>query len=165
MIFPLQKRKYRKRSIEERFWSKVNKNGPIIVTELGPCWEWIASTRHGYGQFGICENNIAVASRFSWELVYGKIDSKLGVYHKCDNPLCVNTNHLFKGSQLDNIRDAIKKGRFYRKLTETQALDIKERRFKGEEALSIVKDYPFITRATVYDITKGSSWKKLGEVK
>lgn len=92
--------------LEERFWNKVKKT-PY-------CWLWTASTKNtGYGQFGIKTKKprTRYAHRVAYELTYGKIPSKLFVCHKCDNPLCVNSKHLFLGTNKDNMQDAKRKGR------------------------------------------------------
>lgn len=91
----------------ERFWSKVKK------TET--CWVWTAGTfkyRNGYGQFRVRRGDPpAYAHRFAWELVNGPIPQGLHVLHRCDNPPCVNPAHLFLGTQIDNYRDMVSKGR------------------------------------------------------
>lgn len=96
---------------EERFWRKVDKNGPIPehFPELGPCWVWTAATTpHGYGQFWNGER-LVVAHRWLWTQRIGEPDALL--CHRCDNPPCVNLAHLFEGSQTDNMRDMARKGR------------------------------------------------------
>lgn len=90
---------------EERFWSAVEKRGP---TE---CWEWKRSRSYGYGQFKF-EGGGVRAHRYSWQLHNGKkIPNDLHVLHRCDNPPCVNPNHLFVGTPLDNTMDSVRKGR------------------------------------------------------
>lgn len=92
----------------ERFWSKVNKDGPTQPHMTTPCWVWTASTVYcGYGQFDHDR-----AHRVSWELTHGPIPPRKNVCHRCDNPPCVNPEHLFLGSQRDNSRDMVKKGRW-----------------------------------------------------
>ncbi len=73
------------------------------------CWEWKGG-RHGkgYGQFG---NPTRKAHRVAWEMYCGPVSNGLHVLHRCDNPPCVNPKHLFLGTNLDNVRDKIAKGR------------------------------------------------------
>jgi hypothetical protein len=92
----------------ERFWSKV---------ERGPsCWRWrgtILTT--GYGQFSIGVANRAMAHRLSVELSGRELPPGSVVLHECDTPACVRPDHLRVGTQLDNMRDAIAKGRSSRR--------------------------------------------------
>ena len=98
-------------TLEERFWEKVNKNGPIHPLLGTPCWLWTGSRNDaGYGKIGN-EGESAYAHRVSYELRYGPLSDGLFVLHKCDNPPCVNPNHLFAGTALDNHLDMVQKGR------------------------------------------------------
>lgn len=94
------------KSIEERFWSKV-------VTNPGECWEWAGSKhRHGHGQIYIGAGTPAqYAHRVSWEIHKGPIPKGVVVRHSCDNPGCVNPDHLELGTQADNVRDMVERGR------------------------------------------------------
>ena len=90
----------------ERFWNKVMK-----IVETDECWEWIAfKNKDGYGLFGYNGKN-QKAHRVSWQLHNGPIPDGLCVLHKCDNPSCVNPNHLFLGTNADNIKDRVNKNR------------------------------------------------------
>jgi len=97
-----------------RFWSKVNKDGPVPKhrPELGPCWIWIASTdARGYGKF-YHSRRMVRASRVAWKLAHGPVPPGEGVLHRCDNPPCVNNaGHLFTGTQVINMQDAVAKDR------------------------------------------------------
>lgn len=91
----------------ERFLKKI-----IFPKNTDECFEWNAGKdRDGYGQFHIHNNKQIKSHRFSYRLVNGKFDEKLVICHSCDNPGCVNPNHLFKGTQIDNIKDRHNKNR------------------------------------------------------
>lgn len=72
-----------------RFWEKVDRAGGD-----GACWPWLASTRHGYGQYGVAKGHIAQAHRYAYELAVGPIPAGLEIDHLCRNTRCVNPNHL-----------------------------------------------------------------------
>lgn len=75
------------------------------------CWHWIGSIDvNGYGRIGSNHKTIK-AHRLSYEVNIGKIPNGLLVCHRCDNPPCVNPNHLFLGTIKDNNDDKISKGR------------------------------------------------------
>lgn len=92
----------------ERFWSHVEK------TET--CWLWTGSKRNkGYGAFVWADVEGKVvqgrAHRFVYELLVSPIPAGLFVLHHCDNPACVNPDHLFVGTNQDNVSDMMQKGR------------------------------------------------------
>jgi hypothetical protein len=105
-------RSYRSTPAEERFWSKVDKNGAEARSELGPCWLWTAFVKdNGYGQFGRGANDGVYAHRYSFELANGTIPDGMCVLHRCDVRNCVRPDHLFLGTELDNAQDRDAKGR------------------------------------------------------
>jgi hypothetical protein len=84
------------RSVAERFWAKVNKQGPIPehCPELGPCWLWTASIGgSGYGQFND-NGRMWTAPRLAYVLVHGVLPESLEPDHLCRNRLCVNAAHM-----------------------------------------------------------------------
>lgn len=92
----------------DRFWSRVDKG-----KDKSSCWLWRAGKSNGYGTFMVGSRNYG-AHRISWGLTMGGVPKGLWVLHNCpggDNPACVNPAHLFLGTNLDNMRDMIKKGR------------------------------------------------------
>lgn len=101
-----------------RFWDKVNKTSG--------CWNWTAyRDSKGYGRCTI-EGSNNRSHRVSWELHNGQIPDGLCVLHKCDNPRCVNPDHLFLGTKFENNRDRARKGRSFTSLTPKQVLEIRE---------------------------------------
>lgn len=104
-----------------------------IVTETG-CWIWMASHHaRGYGLIhtgrDLRAGKMEFAHRVSYEIHYGPFDQSLSVLHRCDNPWCVNPNHLFLGSHQDNMRDMSNKRRNVnqtKKLTKEQVEEIRK---------------------------------------
>lgn len=92
-------------SREEQFWSRVKKN----ANEKG-CWEWQGGTnKKGYGQVHFKAKQWRT-HRLAWFLITGK-DSELFILHYCDNRICVRPDHLFEGTNDDNMKDMVAKGR------------------------------------------------------
>jgi hypothetical protein len=95
----------RRRSVEDRFWVKVNKAGPIPEhrPELGSCWLWIARLhRQGYGCFWPA-GRMVLAHRYAYELLVGPIPQGLTLDHLCSNPPCVRPDHLEPVTQTENV--------------------------------------------------------------
>ncbi len=165
------------RPLIERFWEKVDKNGPIPahMPHLGRCWVWTRCTNSGgYGQIaeGVPSQKRLGAHCVSYEIHNGPIPPGEGtngicVCHACDNPLCVNPAHLYLDTNQGNVDDRNEKGRQARgeglpqsKLTEKQVAEIrriyvKGSRIHGQRALA--KRYG-VAQSQIGTIVNGTSW-------
>ena len=88
----------------DRFWSKVDRTGE--------CWLWLAARgRTGYGRFRQPKGH-EYAHRVAYRLTFGPIPEGMVVRHICDNPPCCNPEHLLLGTQSDNNKDSVARGRW-----------------------------------------------------
>lgn len=145
------------KNISERFWAKVNKNNK------NGCWLWTASTmgNNGYGFFRINKiEGCMPAHRYSYIINKGTIPKGMLVCHACDNPKCVNPEHLFLGSHKDNAIDRENKGRGKRlssKLTEKEVRIIKSSPISQTK---LAKQFG-VSRRTIASIQYGETWKHI----
>ena len=154
------------------FWSKVSKD----------CWVWTgACNRVGYGHL-FWGGEWWLAHRLSWFLTKGQIPKGMLVCHRCDNPCCVNPDHLFLGTQSDNLRDSVKKGRWNNgdrhwtrrhpekvtcgsshwnaKLTDSSAREILQMAMSGHSQRALAKRFGVSPR-TIQDLLRGATWKHI----
>lgn len=93
-----------------RLEAKLFESRSFVDPETG-CREWTGFIQSGgYGQVEI-DGTLWLAHRAAWTLSKGRIPSGLLVLHRCDNPRCIEVEHLFLGTHADNFRDAVEKGR------------------------------------------------------
>ena len=148
----------------KRFWDKVDKSSD--------CWEWLAGkVPSGYGAF-LFNGKLQGAHRVSFQLTHGPIPEgdyygTAGVLHRCDNPSCVNPDHLFLGSPSDNMRDKVEKGRDNaRKGSDhpnAQLCDLDVWLIKNIEGQTtrVIADWFGIAPANVYGIRSGRIWSHI----
>jgi len=99
------------KNVLNRFLNKVDKDGPTMPHMDTKCWIWLAGkNKKGYGRFSFNRKN-RLAHRVSCILHNIDIPENMCACHKCDNRNCVNPEHIFIGSIIDNTLDMIKKGR------------------------------------------------------
>jgi len=142
----------------ECFSERVNTTSPA------DCWEWVASCdKDGYG---VCymKGVRRKAHRVAYALAYGKTPAHLYVLHTCDNPSCCNPEHLWLGTNRQNIDDMVSKGRSLRgarnpnaKLTESQVRNVVKLREKGCSVVVIGRKLN-IGHRTVSNICRGIQW-------
>ena len=130
-----------KKTAFERWVDKVDMKGP------DDCWEWLGfKDSRGYGQIRINKKNIRT-HRFSYEHYKNNgqpIPSSLCVCHHCDNPSCVNPNHLFLGTYKDNAQDRNRKGRGFipkkpKKHTDDEVIKIRADHASGLSQRKVAK--------------------------
>lgn len=155
-----------KKSALDRFVEKIDKTGT--------CWIWKgAKTPRGYGKFslptGTANVRYVYAHRHSYELANGPIPDGMIVCHTCDNPWCVNPDHLFVGSHQDNTDDCIRKGRLRNgtsigekhgrsTISQHQASDIKRLYADVRSPLEISKRTG-ISRGVINAVVYGKTWR------
>lgn len=163
-----------------RFWSKVNKSGPLHPVLKTRCWLWMASCDTiGYGQFSFLSKSFP-AHRFCWWITNGPIPPDMEICHHCDVRSCVNPAHLFMGTHADNLRDCRDKGRLktpdnsgenmgWAKLTDEIVILMRRlyrksnRWHKGCGYVDLAKRFN-VHPVTVLCAVRGYSWKHLPSV-
>lgn len=148
--------------LKDRFRQHV---GP--PTETG-CTPWTgAKGPTGYGHVSGGRGRCRPAHRVAWELVHGPIPEKLNVLHRCDNRSCVNVDHLFLGTQADNVADMIAKDRHSKgemtsraKLTAEVIARCHERRQAGETLVTLAAEYG-VRHDYLCKVLSGIYWKHL----
>lgn len=169
-----------------RFWSKVDKDGPIPahVPEIGNCWVWIPRPHHdGYGVFSHTHTRQVRAHRFSF-LIHAGYEARNLVLHSCDNPICVRPTHLRDGTVRENSADAVARGRTavgerhgsrtrpesvqrgeqqgMSKLTESKVIEIREKYAVGNIGLVSLGEQYGVSHSLVGLIVKRKAWKHVG---
>lgn len=140
------------------------------------CWNWIASLRPtGYGQMRYL-GTTELAHRVSWMLFRGPIPKADNVYgtlnilHHCDNPKCVNPEHLYIGDQSDNAKDAVARKRWGKRgcvgeqhgkavLTETDVRIIRKSTLSANE---LARQYK-VSKSAIQHVLKKRSWAHIQE--
>lgn len=156
---------FRGKSMHRRFWEKVDVCAP------DECWEWLgAKDGAGYGDFKYWGRQTK-ATRVMWHYMRGFIPNDGSyhgycVLHKCDNPGCVNPDHLFLGTHAENMRDRDNKGRQAKgseagrtKLTEADVARIRD--LRGKETTRVTAERFGISHAYVSAIRHGRAWAHL----
>lgn len=153
------------KKIVDRFKNKLsppNRNGCIIFNgEI---------LRNGYGRMCINYKKI-VAHRIAWSIKNGEIPEKMCVLHKCDERKCVNVNHLFLGTNQDNIADKVNKNRqqkgdkiYTAKLNEKKVKTIKQLLLSNQYyQYEIARNYA-VTTSAISHINTNRTWKYVGDI-
>lgn len=132
-------------SDDERFAFYTSK-----VADDNGCLVYTAGRRGGYGQFW-SEGRNHIASRWAYARKHGPVPADLVVCHTCDNPACVNTEHLFVATNPDNTQDKVEKNRQYMKITPDQVLEI----FDDTRSIGEIAEAYGVCHRTIEDLLKG----------
>ena len=139
------------------------------IKKTNGCWVWTGSTnRKGYGQFPNTLIQGHQTHRLSFFLAYGYLPTDLCVLHRCDNPPCVRPEHLFLGTQADNIADKVAKGRCRNgvtvgeannksKLTADQVQEIRN----SSRLDSVIAAELGVSRSTIHRARTARTWSHL----
>lgn len=145
--------------IAERFWKYVSKTDG--------CWLWTGSAPHGYGSMTINKRRVK-ATHVSWKLHGRDLPKGKWLLHKCDNPPCVNPDHLFVGDHAANTADKMAKGRHRGPRGERCAQHILDldrvQKIRTLYATTKIKVSELavqfsVTRGTIKSIVQGLNWK------
>lgn len=145
----------------------------VKVNPITGCWEWQGVKFKGYGCTIVGSRKDGTrrsigAHRLSYMIWRGEIPQGYEVCHICDNPCCINPEHLFVGTRQDNVDDRERKGRNVVKVGEEQPIskltkkDVKnarwERAFKGTTYQALAEKYG-VSKQTIMNAIKGETWK------
>ena len=133
-----------------------------LIEKGAKCWMWTGSVHHnGYGKWKRFE-----AHRYSYELHKGPIPDGLLIMHSCDNPLCVNPDHLMPGTIADNIADCVQKGRNARgermgsaKLTDASVAEIRQLYATGSYSARALGPVFGVSKTVILQVANGTLWR------
>lgn len=154
--------------LADRFWTKVDKNGtiPSHAPELGPCWPWTGSTdKKGYGRIAAegrkSNDGPLIATHVALGLVGVIIPPGFEACHRCDNPPCVNPDHLYAGTRQQNHDDMVERGRQakgfnlpHTKLSDEQVREIRSLHSAGSMQKDLAEQFG-VHAVTINDIVHG----------
>lgn len=169
--------KWERKTDEEKRAIIQQKYNQFVVKNENGCWGWRGTKiNNGYGiiRYGCREHSYEIlAHRASWILNYGQIPKGMFILHKCDNPECSKISDLFLGTQMDNCRDMIKKGRAAtktyfktgiipanRRFNESEIKEIREKIKNGMGSYRLGKEYK-VDKSTILDIKNNITYREI----
>ena len=151
---------------DEEKKQRLKKSFEKCVIRKDGCWDWKGKSEKGYAKM-TCRKALGanLGHRASWIIHHGKIPEALSVLHRCDNPICTNPEHLWLGTNEDNVNDMLSKSRNpigskvgTAKLSEENVISIKKDLAHGVECIAIARKY-HVTPQAIHLIKNGKNWK------
>jgi HNH endonuclease len=132
-------------SLGKRALRRTLKAGIVIDPNTG-CHLWTGSTNKG--TYGSVHGRVKISThRLAYELAHGPIPKGFCVLHRCDNPACCNPEHLYLGTQADNMADMVRKGRGRGRNSRPRAGSAPRKRAMHVTALKVVREPRELPRA------------------
>jgi hypothetical protein len=152
--------------LEQRFWAKVDMNGPKVLET--PCWIWMGARSEGYGRIMVSSDQGREVTEFAHRLSFFWAFGYLPVTecrHRCHNRACVNPAHLQSGTRAQNMADMVESGRSLRgerqprhRLTWAMVRDARERHAQGVSARQLALECG-ISERTMRQCLNGETWR------
>jgi hypothetical protein len=144
-------------SLVDRFISHIEKTDS--------CWLWKGAKPNRYPSFRVDKNTIRKSHKLSYEMFNGNVPDGMCVLHKCDNPNCVNPEHLWLGTKADNNKDRSVKGRSAPSPTQVlnvnQVKEIRAMYAPRKTTQAYIASLYGVTRSAIRAITSGKNWSKV----
>jgi hypothetical protein len=159
-------RLYIRGTFAERLWPRVDKNGPIVREELGPCWLFIGGTIDTYGRGSIAVRQedgsyrMTLVHRAVWVEENGPIPVGVQILHRCDTSNCCRLSHLYAGGYAENAEDCSSRGRRSsgKVVTRAMVLIIREAHADGLSINRLAREVG-LSPASISCIVKRQTWK------
>lgn len=130
------------------------------VTSSG-CWEWLGGRdRYGYGKVG-CYGKIFLAHRLAYLAWIGLIPNGMSIRHSCDNPPCINPEHLIIGTNADNVRDRVTRHRSHSKLSEDDVVAIRKTYAVGDITLKKLAEQYNVSFQLIGLVVNRKNWRHI----
>ena len=155
-ILPLDFNLEEKETLRRRLFDRTQPD------HISGCLNWTgALNSNEYGRIRI-QKRMFYTHRLAYVLFIGNISDNLSILHKCDNPRCINPEHLFIGTLLDNSHDSRTKGRNFHILSRKQVIEIRKRNMqRSPDSYNLLAKEFKVSKSCIQHIINKDSWKHL----